>query len=173
MGQTSARPGAAVMFGAAPGLGWLRRGRRIGRAAVLAVMACGLAAGCTVAGAPAPATLPAGAPFVYVTGKGGTNEISQFASLGSGALRPLAPPNVASGEFPYDVAVSPQGTSAYAVDNLSNTAGAVSQYTLNPATGKLTPKSPRMVATAGVPSGLIAISPDGKNAYVPSGKAIS
>src|SRR4029077_12365524 len=58
-------------------------------------------------------------------------------------------------------------------DNLSNTAGAVSQYTLNPATGKLTPKSPAMVATAGVPSGIITISPDGKNAYVPSGKAIS
>ena len=54
-----------------------------------------------------------------------------------------------------------------------DTAGAVSQYTLNPATGKLTPKSPPMVATAGVPSGLIAVSPDGKNAYVPSGKAIS
>ena len=161
------------MFGAALGRGWLRRGRRIGRAAVLAVMACGLAAGCTVAGAPAPAGSPAGAPFVYVTGKGGTNVISQFATLGSGALRPLTPPNVASGEFPYDIAVSPQGTSAYAVDNLSNTAGAVSQYTLNPATGKLTPKSPRIVATAGVPSGLITISPDGKNAYVPSGKAIS
>ena len=161
------------MSGAAPGRGWLRRGRRIGRAAVLAVIACGLAAGCTVAGAPAAAGSPAGAPFVYVTGKGGTNEISQFASLGSGALRPLTPPNVASGEFPYDIAVSPQGTSAYAVDNLSNTAGAVSQYTLNPATGKLTPKSPRTVATARVPSGLIAISPDGKNAYVPSGKAIS
>ena len=143
------------------------------RAAVLAVMACGLAAGCTVAGAPAPAGSPAGAPFVYVTGKGGTNEISQFASLGSGALRPLTPPNVSSGEFPYDIAVSPQGTSAYAVDNLSNTAGAVSQYTLNRTTGKLTPKSPRMVATAGVPSGIITISPDGKNAYVPSGKAIS
>ena len=151
MRQTSARPGAAV----------------------LAVMACGLAAGCTVAGPPAAAGSPAGAPFVYVTGKGGTNEISQFATLGSGALRPLTPRNVASGEFPYDVAVSPQGTSAYAVDNLSNTAGAVSQYTLNPATGKLTPKSPRTVATAGVPSGIITVSPDGKNAYVPSGKAIS
>ena len=173
MRQTFARPGAAVMFGAARGRGWLVRGRRIGRAAVLAVMACGLAAGCTVAGAPAAAGSPAGAPFVYVTGKGGTNEISQFASLGSGALRPLTPPNVASGEFPYDVAVSPQGTSAYAVDNLSGTAGAVSQYTLNPATGKLTPKSPRTVATAGVPSGIITISPDGKDAYVPSGKAIS
>jgi len=135
-------------------------------------MACGLAAGCTAAGAPAPA-VSAGAPFVYVTGKGGTNEISQFATLGSGALRPLTPGNVASGEFPYDIVVSPQGTSAYAVDNLSDTAGAVSQYTINPATGKLTPKSPAMVATAGVPSGLIAVSPDGKNAYVPSGKAIS
>jgi DNA-binding beta-propeller fold protein YncE len=149
------------------------------RAAVPALMAGGLAAGCAVAGAPpstpppAAAGSPAGAPFVYVTGKGGTNEISQFASLGSGALRPLSPKNVASGEFPYDIAVSPQGTSAYAVDNLSNTAGAVSQYTLDPATGKLTPKSPRMVATAGTPSGIITITPDGKNAYVPSGKAIS
>jgi 6-phosphogluconolactonase (cycloisomerase 2 family) len=162
-----------VIFGAAPGRGWLRRGRRIGRAAVLAVMACGLAAGCTEAGAPAPAGSPAGAPFVYVTGKGGTNEISQYATLGSGALRPLTPPNVASGEFPYDIAVSPQGTSAYAVDNRSSTAGAVSQYTLNPATGKLTPKSPGTVATAGAPSGIIAISPDGKNAYVPAAKAIS
>jgi DNA-binding beta-propeller fold protein YncE len=166
-------PGPAAMSGAAPGRGWLRGRRRIGRAAVLAVMACGLAAGCTVAGAPAQVASPAGAPFVYVTGKGGTNEISQFASLGSGALRPLTPAYVASGEFPYDIAISPQGTSAYAVDNLSNTAGAVSQYTLNPATGKLTPKSPKTVAIAGVPSGIIAISPDGKNAYVPSGKAIS
>ena len=57
MRQTSARPGAAVMFGAARGRGWLRRGRRIGRAAVLAVMAGGLAAGCTVAGAPAHGSL--------------------------------------------------------------------------------------------------------------------
>jgi DNA-binding beta-propeller fold protein YncE len=136
-------------------------------------MACGLVAGCTVAGAPAAAGSPAGAPFVYVTGKGGTNEISQFATLGSGALRPLTPKNVASGEFPYDIAVSPQGTSAYAVDNLSNTAGAVSQYNLNPATGQLTPKSPKMVATAGTPSGIIAIAPDGENAYVPAGKSIS
>ena len=66
------------------------------RVAVVAVVACGLAAGCTVAGAPAAAgprggRSPAGAPFVYVTGKGKTNEISQFASLGSGAPRPDSP----------------------------------------------------------------------------------
>ena len=73
----------------------------------VAVMACGLAAGCTVAGAPAAAGAPAGAPFVHVTGKEGTNEVAQFTTLGSGALRPLTPPNVASGEFPYDIAASP------------------------------------------------------------------
>jgi hypothetical protein len=49
--------------------------RHVVKTAVV-VMACGLAAGCTVAGAPAAAGSPAGAPFVYVTGKGGTNEIS-------------------------------------------------------------------------------------------------
>jgi 6-phosphogluconolactonase len=160
---------ARVRPGFAWGRSWRRRGGAVnlagGRAAVLAVMACGLAAGCTVAGAPAAAGSPAGAPFVYATGKGGTNEISQFASLGSGALRPLTPANVASGEFPYDIAVSPRGTSAYAVDNLSDTAGAVSQYTLNPATGKLTPKSPAMVAGGGAPHDL-AVAPDGKNLYV-------
>jgi hypothetical protein len=47
-----------------------------------------------------------------------------------------------AGSSRYDIAVSPQGTSAYAVDNLSDIAGAVSQYTLNPATGKLTPSCP-------------------------------
>jgi 6-phosphogluconolactonase (cycloisomerase 2 family) len=146
---------------------------------VIAVMCSGLAAGCAVTAAPAAtghltkAAARAGAPFVYVTGKGGTNVVAQYASLASGALRPLTPRNVVAGEFPYDIVISPQGTSAYAVDSVSHTTGAVSQYTLNPATGKLTPKSPRTVATAGVPSGLIAISPDGKNAYVPSGKAIS
>jgi 6-phosphogluconolactonase len=115
------------------------------------------------------------APFVYVTDKG-SNEVSQFGSLGSGALRPLTPKTVASGPGSYDVAVSPQGTSVYAVDvSPSSVAGEVSQYTINPATGKLTPKSPKTVPTAGGPSGMIAVSPDGKNAYVPdfTAKAIS
>ena len=71
------------------------------------------------------------------------------------------------------MAVSPQGSSAYAVDNLSATAGAVSQYTLDPATGKLSPMSPGDGGYRGRPERAIAIRPDGKNAYVPSGKAIS
>jgi 6-phosphogluconolactonase (cycloisomerase 2 family) len=114
---------------------------------------------------------------VYVAGTG-RNEISQFGSSpgGSGALRPLTPKTVASGPGPYDVAVSPQGTSVYAVDvSPSSPAGEVSQYTINPATGKLTPKSPKTVPAANGPSGIIAVAPDGKNAYVPdvTAKAIS
>jgi len=134
-------------------------------------MAYGLAAGCTTAGAPAPAGSPAGAPFVYVTGKGGTNEISQFASLGSGALRRLTPENVASGKYPYGIAVSPQGTSAYAVNNLSSTAGAVSQYTLNPATGALGARPVQTLATGQNPQ-MIAIAPDGTSAYVTGSSTI-
>ena len=144
-----------------------RRQLRTGRAAALAVTACGLAAGC--AGAATPVAAPAArAPFAYVADTG-KNEISQFGSSpgGSGALRPLTPKTVASGPGPYDVAVSPQGTSLYVVDGLGNAAGEVSQYTINPATGKLTPKSPKTVPTAAGPSGIIAVSPDGKNAYVP------
>jgi DNA-binding beta-propeller fold protein YncE len=114
------------------------------------------------------------APFVYVADTG-RNEVSQFGSLGSGALRPLTPKTVASGPGPYDVAVSPQGTSVYVVDAPGSAAGEVSQYTIDPATGKLTPKSPKTVPAAGGPSGIIAVAPDGKNAYVPdfTAKAIS
>ncbi len=135
--------------------------------------ACGLAAGC--AGTATPVAAPAArAPFVYVTAKG-PNEVCQFGSLGSGALRPLTPKTVPSGPGPYDVAVTPQGTSVYVVDSPGSAAGEVSQYTISPATGKLTPKSPKTVPTAGGPSGIIAVAPDGKSAYVPdfTAKAIS
>jgi uncharacterized repeat protein (TIGR01451 family) len=105
---------------------------------------------------------------VYVADKG-RNEISQFggALSGSGALRPLTPPAVASGPFPDAIAVSPQGSSVYVADvgAVSAHVNEVSQYTINPATGKLTPKSPKTVATASGPAA-IAVTPDGKNAYV-------
>ncbi len=122
--------------------------------------ACGSAAGCSAAaGHPAATTAPAAAgPFVYGADTG-RNEISQFGSSpgGSGTLRPLTPKAVASGPGPYDVAVSPQGTSVYAVDSPSSAPGEISQYTINAATGKLTPKAPRTVPTAAGPSGIIAI----------------
>jgi DNA-binding beta-propeller fold protein YncE len=175
MTRQSAGPRAAGPFRPARKRGWARRGLRLGWAAGLAVTACGPAAGHPVAAPPAAATPTA--PFVYVADTG-RNEISQFGSFpgGSGALGPLTPKTVASGPGPYDVAVSPQGTSVYVVDvSPYSPAGEVSQYTINPATGKLTPKSPRTVPTAKGPSGIIALSPDGKSGYVPdfTAKAIS
>lgn len=157
--------------------GCVWRRLRIRWAAGLAMTAWVLAAGCSPAAAgpavaasaaPAAAGSAAAAPFVYVANKG-RNDVSQFgtAASGSGALRPLTPKTVASGPFPSATAVSPQGNSVYVVDTgpVSAPAAEVSQYSINPATGKLIPKSPATVLTGSGPSAM-AVAPDGKNAYV-------
>jgi uncharacterized repeat protein (TIGR01451 family) len=167
MNWKSAGRRAAVPFRAARKRGRVRRGLRTGRAAGLAMTACGLAAGCSTAAAPAAAAPTAAAPFVYVANKG-RNDVSQFggALSRSGALRPLTPPTVASGPVPVAAAVSPRGNSAYVIDaGPYSPPYEVSQYRINPATGKLTPLSPKTVATGSNPTA-IAITPDGKNAYV-------
>ena len=104
--------------------------------------------------------------FVYVAATK-RDEVSQFKMTSAGALRPLKPANVPSGQFPYGIAVSPQGTSVYVVDvgPTGHPAKKISQYTINPSTGRLTPKSPATVKTAGGAAS-IAISPNGKSAYV-------
>ncbi len=95
------------------------------------------------------------------------DKISQFKVTSSGALRPLKPANVPGGQSPYGIAVNPQGTSVYAVDvgPSLHPANKISQYTINPTTGRLTPKSPPTVATGRGPES-IAIAPNGKSAYV-------
>jgi uncharacterized repeat protein (TIGR01451 family) len=69
---------------------------------------------------------------------------------------------VAAGRDPVAVAVSPDGTSAYVANRDDDT---VSQYSIDPATGVLTPKSPAIVATGSSPTA-VAVSSDGKSAYV-------
>jgi 6-phosphogluconolactonase len=154
---------AAVSSSAARKRGYVRRGLRIGRAAGLVTLVFALAAGCSAAAAPAAA-----APFMYAANKS-RNDVSQFGGAlnGSGALRPLTPPTVASGPVPVAAAVGPRGNSAYVVDagSYGSAHGEVSQYSINPATGKLTPLSPKTVATGSDPTA-IASTPDGKNAYV-------
>jgi 6-phosphogluconolactonase (cycloisomerase 2 family) len=117
-----------------------------------------LVAGCSAA---APAA-PSRGPFVYVANKG-RDSISQFAAPPSsgGALRPLSTLTVPAGPFPYTIAVDPQGTSAYATSSASK----VYQYTINAATGKLTPKSPATVATRSGGTAAIAFTPNGRSAY--------
>ena len=126
-----------------------------------------MAVGVLVAACSAAAGPVARGPFVYVAASK-SDVISQFSVASSGALRPLKPAMISAGAFPYGVAVSPQGTSVYAVDvgpNGGHPADRVSQYTIDPSTGRLRPKSP-----ATVPGGRggqsIAISPNGKSAYV-------
>jgi 6-phosphogluconolactonase (cycloisomerase 2 family) len=120
-----------------------------------------LAAGCSAAAGPAAA-----APFVYVADKG-RDEISQFdASPGSVALMALAPATVPSGPFPNAIAVSPPGTNAYVVDAgaVGAPANEISQYSIIPGTGKLTPKSPATVTTGN--GDAIAVTPNGMSVYV-------
>jgi 6-phosphogluconolactonase (cycloisomerase 2 family) len=92
------------------------------------------------------------------------NEVSEFSASSNtfGALTPLSPSTVPTGPFPYTIAVDPQGTSAYA----TSSASAVSQYTINPITGQLTPKSPATVATRSGGTAAIAFTPNGTSAYV-------
>ena len=80
----------------------------------------------------------------------------------TGALTPKTPEAVAAGTNPLGVAVSPDGKSAYVINDYS---GNVSQYDINPATGALTPKTPAEVVAGVHPNG-VAASPDGKSLYV-------
>ena len=127
-------------------------------AAGLGVVGGVLAAACSAAAVAGKA-----GPFVYVADTK-RDEISQFPASRSphGALKPLAASTVPAGPFPYTIAVDPQGTSAYATSSASK----VYQYTINPATGRLTPKSPATVATRSGETAAIAFTPDGTSAYV-------
>ena len=124
----------------------------------LAVLAGVLAAACSAAAGAAGR-----GPFVYVADTK-RDEVSQFRASRSphGALKPLAPSTVPAGPFPYTIAVDPQGTSAYATSSASK----VYQYTINPTTGRLRPKSPATVATRSGETAAIAFTPDGTSAYV-------
>ena len=98
-------------------------------------------------------------PFVYVT-NAASNSVSQYDATG-GALTPLAPPTVPTGNQPIGVAVSPDGKSVYVVNQSDDT---VSQYDIGVA-GALTLKTPATVSTGSGPV-FVAITPDGKSVYV-------
>lgn len=77
----------------------------------------------------------------------------------SGALRPKPIAKVTTGNGANWIAIAPNGKSVYVA---TSTKG-VWQYTINPTTGKLSPKKPE---TSGGTDHNIAIAPDGNNAYV-------
>jgi len=136
----------------------------------LPIAACGGSISSGAAGASSSAATPA-PPFLYVVNTK-SDEVSQYSAppSDSGALTPLAPSTVRTGPFPYGIAIDPQGNSLYVASQGSASAPGndVSQYTIDQNTGRLTPKSPATVATGRGPVA-IAVTPDGKSAYVVAG----
>ena len=82
-------------------------------------------------------------------------------SPATGALSAKPVQTVATGHSPQMITIAPDGKSAYVTGR--NT---IWQYTINTATGKLTPMSPATVATGRRGPHDLAVTPDGKNLYV-------
>jgi 6-phosphogluconolactonase (cycloisomerase 2 family) len=119
-----------------------------------------------VAAVLAPVALPSvaqAAGSAYVANIG-DETVSQFAIFPNGSLTPMSPASVAGDNGPTGIALSPDGKSLYVSNSAEST---VSQYTVDPATGALSPKTPASVASgAGPRHEGIAVTPDGKSAYV-------
>jgi 6-phosphogluconolactonase len=96
--------------------------------------------------------------------------VSQYDVGAGGVLTPKSPATVTTLPGPAGVAVSPDGKSVYVTNAFSNP-GEVSQYSAG-AGGALVSKSPATVPTnvgfGGEPEG-VAVSPDGRSAYVVNG----
>jgi DNA-binding beta-propeller fold protein YncE len=103
----------------------------------------------------------------YVT-NAGDDTVSQYSiDPATGALVAKSPPTVPAGPAPEGITVSPNGASVYVANagGLRGSTFTLSQYSVNPVTGALSPKSPATVVTGEAPSH-VTVSPDGKNAYV-------
>jgi 6-phosphogluconolactonase (cycloisomerase 2 family) len=101
-------------------------------------------------------------------GNSSSASVLQYNADSSGRLSPKSPPTAISGARPTQIAVSPDGKSAYINDVLGSGVGAreyVLQYDVG-SNGALSPKSPFRVAPGGENSNEIVVSPDGKSVYV-------
>jgi DNA-binding beta-propeller fold protein YncE len=90
-----------------------------------------------------------------------TSFVSQYDVGPEGTLSPKNPPTVAAGDFPTNVAVSPDGRSVYVPNAHTHD---VSQYDVG-AGGRLSPKNPPTVPAAGNAVG-VAVNPNGNSVYV-------
>ncbi len=115
------------------------------------------------------AGIPAFSPngnFLYVVNST-ANTVSGFAIGAGGALTSIGA-NVATGGGPTWIVFTPSGGYAY----VSNSAGTISEYSVNTTTGVLTPLSPATVTTAETPADL-TIDSSGTHLYVPMGTGSS
>lgn len=115
------------------------------------------------------AGIPAFSPngnFLYVVNST-ANTVSGFAIGTDGSLTPVGA-NVGTGGDPTWIVFTPSGSYAY----VSDSAGSISEYSVNTTTGVLTPLSPATVTTAETPADL-TIDSSGTHLYVPMGTGSS
>ncbi len=106
--------------------------------------------------------------FLYVV-NGEEDTISMFEiDQTTGLLRPTAPATVHTALFPFAITVSPNGKFAYVPNNDSGGAivNGVSQYTIDPASGVLTPVASHPAVPAGNSPTAVVVDPSSKFAYV-------
>jgi 6-phosphogluconolactonase len=122
-------------------------------------------------GTPVPSCIPSSSPeFAYVLSFADSNTISIYSvNSCNGDLTPTMPASVSTGANSFgseSMVVDPKGRFAY-VANLGSNAtdlGTISMFTIDSATGILTPTTPATVPTGFLPQG-IGIDPSGKFVY--------
>lgn len=131
-----------------------------------------VAAGCGRNKVSTPACVPAAAQQFAYQLNGNDTQISMFSiNSCTGAFTATTPATVATGVSPgqlgaEDMVVDPLGRFAYVANLISNASdqATISMFTINSATGVLSPTNPATVHTGFFPQG-IAIDPAGKFVY--------
>jgi 6-phosphogluconolactonase (cycloisomerase 2 family) len=83
----------------------------------------------------------------------------------TGILTPTVPASVSAGSSPFGVTLDPSSRFAYVPDAYSGPNNFVSEFTVDPTTGVLTPTA-EMAVSAGESPTCVAVDPSGKFAYV-------
>jgi 6-phosphogluconolactonase len=87
--------------------------------------------------------------WAYVA-NGPSSTVSQYRIDATGALTPLSPPTVSTGNIASSVTVDPSGRTVYVANQGSDT---ISQYNIG-VTGTLTPLSPPTASTGPSPTSI-------------------
>jgi 6-phosphogluconolactonase (cycloisomerase 2 family) len=102
---------------------------------------------------PGPLTVDPLGSFLYVVDTQ-ANVLSAYKiGAANGSLSPLTPATIATGSNPVGIAIRGDDTWVFVTNNGSTSSGSVSQYSLTPATGTLTPLTP--ITTYNYPSGVV------------------
>ena len=100
--------------------------------------------------------------YAYVTTLRNDYIVYQYTIGVNGALQPMTPDSVPAGSGPRQITIHPSGKYAYVA---CFDYGTISEYTIDPNTGELTPMGS---ITAGPQPFTITVDPSGKYAYVPN-----